>query len=334
MDTNNRPNSADASLGRPKIGIALSGASGRTIAHIGVLEVLQENSIPIDFLVGCSSGALVAASFATDTMPKLKEDLFGMTTRKLFSLMSTRDAKGALFHLSRAREWFGKYIDGLTFDSAHPKLGFVAADINSGELINITSGDILEALNATVAVPGLFEPAVIDNRILVDGGLVNIVPTRAVKDMGADIVIGVNIAATKFIYEKRLPIWRGYKFITRLLGLQFIREKILPVFSSRMLFQFDSQSDVLSDETVEVPGVLTMLTKALDWSLKISEEWKDSEMACDLMLEPRVKHYGKTEFESLEKIYIEGRRAAKQILPEIKELIANYEKQHGYQTSK
>jgi len=98
------------------------------------------------------------------------------------------------------------------------------------------------------------------------------------------------------------------------------------MLSSRILFQFDSQSDVLDQENVKVPGVLSMLTKALDWSMKISEEWTDSEMACDLMLEPRVKHYGKTEFDSLEKIYIEGRRAARAALPQIKKLIEEKQK--------
>jgi NTE family protein len=318
MNTSNSDHIAD----KPKIGIALSGASGRAIAHIGVLEVLRENNIPIDYIVGCSSGALIAAAYVTHTMPELKDALFDMTTQKLFGFMSTRDAKGAIFQLDKAADWFNIFLKDLTFEKAYPKLGFVAADIHTGELVNITRGDMLNAIRATVAVPGLFEPQVIDNRVLVDGGLVNIVPTKAVKQMGADIVIGVNIAATKFIYEKRLPIWRGYKFITRILGLQFIREKILPMLSSRILFQFDSQSDVLDQEAVKkVPGVLTMLSMALDWSLKISEQWTDSEMACDLMLEPRVKHYGKTEFNSLEKIYIEGRKAARDALPQIKKLI-------------
>jgi len=196
----------DNNLTRPKIGIALSGASGRTIAHIGVLEVFKENNIPVDFMVGCSSGALVAATFASNTMHDLKDELFDMTRQKFLSLLSAKDARGGIFHLNKAAAWFETYLNGLTFENAYPKLGFVAADINTGELINLTSGDMVKAINASVAVPGLFEPTIIDNRVLVDGGLVNIVPTKAVKDMGADIVIGINIAATKFIYEKRLPI--------------------------------------------------------------------------------------------------------------------------------
>jgi NTE family protein len=318
---------------RPKIGIALSGASGRAIAHIGVLEVLKENNIPIDYIVGCSSGALIAASFATQTMDDLKQELHKLNITDMLKLWTTKDAEGGLFHMHHADPLFNKFIKGLRFEQVeNPKLGFVATDITTGELVNMTRGDMLTAFKAAVAVPGLFEPIVIDNRILVDGGLVNIVPTKAVKEMGADIVIGVNIAATKFIYEKNFPIWRGYRLITRLLGLQFFREKIWPKLSSRILFQFDSQSDTLEAENIKVPGVLSMLTKAMDHSLAISEQWTESDMACDLMLEPRVKHFGKTEFQSLDQIYHEGRRAAQVALPKIRSL--EQEKQPLSQSSR
>jgi NTE family protein len=310
---------------RPKIGVALSGASGRAIAHIGVLEVFKENNIPIDYMVGCSSGAMIAASYAANTMDELKDMFNHLDTRKLLSLWSTKDAEGGLFSMKTARSELQRITKGLTFEQMdHPKIGFVAADIDTGELVNITKGDMVEAFAAAAAVPGLFEPKVIDGRVLVDGGLVNIVPTKAVQDMGADIVIGVNIAATKFIYEKRLPIWRGYRLVTRVLGLQFFREKIWQKLSSRILFQFDSQSDVLQEKDVKVPGMFGVLAKALDHSLAISEQWTESEMACDLMLEPRVKHYGKTEFNNLQKIYEEGRRSAQQAVPAIRELIAMY----------
>lgn len=309
---------------RPKIGIALSGASGRAIAHIGVLEVFKENNIPIDFIVGCSSGTLIAASYATNTMTELKDYFLNLKLTKLLAMWSTDGARGGLFQSQKADGELSRFTKGLTFEQVNPKLGFVAADLDTAELVNITSGDLIKAFKAATAVPGLFEPEVIDGRILVDGGLVNIVPTIAAKKMGADIVIGVNIAATKFIYEKRLPIWRGYRFITRLLGMQFFRERVWPKLSSRILFQFDSQSDALQEKDIKVPGMFSVLAKAMDHSLKISEQWTDSDMACDLMLEPRVKHYGKTEFDSLDKIYEEGRKAAQQALPKIRELMGKH----------
>lgn len=313
---------------RPKIGIALSGASGRAIAHIAVLEVLRENNIPVDIIVGCSSGALIAASYATGTMDKLKALFYEMTIPKLLKMWSMRDAHGGFFHLRNQKT--EKQLNEFTFNRNFEEiknvtLGFVATDLNSGELVTLTSGSINKAFQASVAVPGLLEPVVWNKRLLVDGGLVNIVPTLAAKEMGADIVIGVNLAATKFIYEKRMPIWRGYRFITRLLGLQFIREKIISRLSPRLLFRIDSQSDVLEEEDIKIPGVISVLSKAIDHSFRIEEQWDESQIACDLMLEPYVKHYGKTEFNSLKQIYMEGRRTAKSAIPELKNLIANFE---------
>lgn len=312
---------------RPKIGIALSGASGRAIAHIGVLEVFKENNIPIDYIVGCSSGAMIAASYATNTMGELKDLFKRLNVPMLLSMWSTKNATGGLFNMENAKPELGRFTKGLKFeDIDHPKVGFVAADLDTGELINITKGDMFEAFRAAGAVPGLFEPVVIDGRILVDGGLVNIVPTKAVQEMGADIVIGVNIAATKFIYEKKLPIWRGYRLVTRLLGLQFFREHVWPKLSSRIFFQFDSQSDLLEEKDIKVPGVFSVLAKAFDHSLNVSEHWTESDMACDLMLEPRVKHFGKAEFSNLDNIYQEGRRSAQNALPKIRSLIQDYAK--------
>lgn len=304
--------------------MALSGASGRAIAHIGVLEVLKENRIPIDYIVGCSSGALIAASFATGTMNELKAYLRTLTIGKLLSLWSSKDARGGLFHLHNADEEIAKFTKHKRLEEVYPKVGFVAADVNTGELVNLDRGDMGEAFKATVAVPGLLEPVMLGNHLLVDGGLVNIVPTKPVRDMGADLVIGVNIAATKFIYEKRLPIWRGYRFLTKIIGLQFIREKILTKLASRILFQFDSQSDFLEEDMVRMPGTVGVLVRALDRSMEISDQWEESDIACDLMLEPRVKHFGKVDFAKMEKIYLEGRRAAEQAIPEIKRLISGY----------
>jgi predicted acylesterase/phospholipase RssA len=327
---------------RPKIGIALSGASGRAIAHIGVLEVLKENNIPIDILVGCSSGALIAASYALGTMDKLKFFFYELTIPKILKLWSMKNAKGGIFHLNgeRITQALNEITKNKNFeDIKNIKIGFTATDIDTGELITLSKGSINKAFKASVAVPGLLAPIVWENHILVDGGLVNIVPTLPAKELGADIVIGINLAATKFIYEKRMPIWRGYRFFTRLLGLQFIREKLISKLSPRVLFRIDSQSDILEEEDIKIPGVMSVISKTIEHSFRIEEQWDESHVACDLMLEPYVKHYGKTEFNSLEQIYKEGRRAATAAIPEIKKLIENYKPSeksdlvHEYQTS-
>src|SRR3989344_1035524 len=312
---------------RPKIGIALSGASGRAIAHIAVLEVLHENKIPIDIIVGCSSGALIAASYAVGTMEKLKAFMYSLTFPKMLRHWSTKNVRGGIFHLhgDTMTQMLKNITKNLNFeDIKHLKIGFSATDINTGELITLKSGSINKAFKASVAVPGLFEPVVWGKHVLVDGGLVNIVATLPAQEMGADIVIGVNLAATKFIYEKKMPIWRGYRFLTRLTGLQFIREKVIPRLSPRLLFRLDSQSDILEEADIKIPGVISILTKAVEHSFTVEERWDKSHVACDLMLEPVVKHFGKTEFKSLQQVYEEGRRSTEAAIPQIRKLIENF----------
>jgi hypothetical protein len=91
---------------------------------------------------------------------------------------------------------------------------------------------------------------------------------------------------------------------------------------------------MLQEKDIKVPGVFSVLAKALDHSLKISEQWTESDMACDLMLEPRVKHFGKAEFANLDKIYQEGRRAAQAALPKIRSLISDFESRTSKALSK
>jgi len=91
-----------------------------------------------------------------------------------------------------------------------------------------------------------------------------------------------------------------------------------------LLFRIDSQSDVLEEEDIKIPGVLSVLAKTIEHSFRIEEQWDESHVACDLMLEPVVKHFGKTEFKNLQQIYQEGRRAAQAAIPDIKKLIENY----------
>ena len=174
----------------------MSGASGRAVAHIAVLEVLREHSIPIDYIVGCSSGALIAASFVIGTMDILKEFVYQLSFPKMLRLWSMQNAKGGLFHLNgeKMEATLNSITHNLNFeDLKHPRIGFSATDIETGELVTLKTGSLNKAFKASVAVPGLFAPVVWGKHILVDGGLVNVVPTLPVKQMGADIVIAVDL---------------------------------------------------------------------------------------------------------------------------------------------
>ena len=311
---------------RPTIGFALSGGSSRAIAHIAVLEVMKENDIPIDYLTGCSSGALVAVSFASGRMEYFKNWMHEHTLKSLIRMWTINFDRGALFDLGKGELHLKEIIGDISFETAHPKLGFVAADVNSGELVTISMGDLFTAVRASFAVPGLFPPVIWGNKILVDGGLVNIVPTLPAKEMGADIVIGVNVSGAKFIYEKKLPYWRAYRYITKILGIDYLTQA-----QTNLLHKLFSavNSKEYDDTAIESPGIIRLLARALDRSMEVSDKWTDEHMACDLMITPEVKQYRKTEMGNLESIYQEGRRAALAAVPQIKSLLA----QHGSQSA-
>src|SRR3989344_1873893 len=200
---------------RPKIGLALSGASGRAIAHAGVLDVLTENNIPVDYIASCSSAAIIAAAYATGTLPELKHEIFTRLKQKDFlNLISPSDNSSGLFSLNPARERLSKYTKGLNIEHVRPHLAFATVDLNTGEEVPISMGDMLNGIVASCSVPGLFEPIKWGNKTLADGGLVNLVPAEMVKSMGADIVISVDIAATKYMFtEKSLKIFKNLVFL-------------------------------------------------------------------------------------------------------------------------
>ncbi len=313
---------------RPKIGIALSGGAGRAAAHFGVIDVLLEHNIVPEIIVGCSSGALVAVAYGAGSRDYMYEQFQTMTMRRLWSLLTWRGARGGLFNLNKAEPEILEVINGKSFDSMKYKIGITAADVQSGHLVTITRGDVLKALKASFAVPGLFAPEVINDRILLEGGLVNIVPTIPVKQLGADIVIGVDVAKAKFFYQKKMPLFRIIRGFRRMLGIHFIHQEIIKPLTSLVLERTD-----LGQKKSKIPNAVRIFSWAVDRSYNVEEEWQEENQACDIMIEPPVKGTAKLELSQADHIYQQGRKATLAILPKLEKLIEQYEVQHEYQRS-
>jgi NTE family protein len=315
--------------GRPTIGLALSGGSGRAITHIGVLEVLRENSIPIDYITACSSGALIAASYACGTIERLKEDWLRMDRGFLWTLLELNKNGKGILGTEKAEAWASKYFADRRFEDVKPPLGFVCADIVTGEPVLLSLGEIAKAVRASCTVPGLFEPVEWGNRLLIDGGLFSIIPTAEARKMGADIVIGVDIAATRYMFKKRFYHMRkGYNFFKRSLPFRLyasIHEFFDQLFTKSVDFIYYNQSDTFEETEQPGPGMFSILGKAIDISLAQSEKRKDFLVDCDFLLSPQVKHLGKTDMESAAEMLEEGRRVTREAIPAIKKLISDYE---------
>jgi NTE family protein len=176
---------------RPKVGLALGGGFARGIAHIGVLRVLEEHEIPIDFIAGTSVGALIAATYASGT-PLDEMERQGQATRFSDFGRWTLSRMGMASN-ERLEQFLHKFTPAEFFSQMKIPLSIAATDLMTGRSVHFTDGEIGPALRASCAYPGLFLPVEYRGRILVDGFLTETVPAEAARDLGADIVIGVHL---------------------------------------------------------------------------------------------------------------------------------------------
>ena len=179
----------------PKLGLALGGGAARGFAHIGVIQVLEENGIKPDMVVGTSAGSVVAAFYASGkTGAQLQWLADSMDESQLTDWTVPFMSRGML-----RGEALGRYINtqlnGAKIEDLKIPLGIVATDLQTGDGILFRRGDIATAVRASSAVPSVFEPVRIGNKDYVDGGLVSPVPVLYARQMGADIVIAVDISS-------------------------------------------------------------------------------------------------------------------------------------------
>jgi len=219
---------------RPKIGLALSGGGARGGAHVGVLKALEELGIEVDYIAGTSMGAIIGGLYAsgysadeiemvlieTDwakalsdnparknrTMRKKKlENQFLIPYRVGFNNGSLQLPLGAIEgqHLDQIfHELFLRIVGTHDFDKLPIPFRALATDLVTGEEVVLSGGSLPDAIRASMSVPGVFAPVRIDGRLLVDGGMANNLPVSVVREMGADIVIAVDISTPLLTEEK------------------------------------------------------------------------------------------------------------------------------------
>jgi NTE family protein len=180
----------------PKIGLALGGGAARGFAHVGVIQVLEEAGIKPDLVVGTSAGSLVAALYASGKNgAQLQTVAENMEEAALTDWTLPFLSRGMLRGEALAR-YVSAQVGGKTMESFPMPLGIVVTDLHSGKGVLFQTGDTATAVRASSSVPAVFQPVKIGTREYVDGGLVSPVPVRYARQMGAELVIAVDISAT------------------------------------------------------------------------------------------------------------------------------------------
>ena len=179
----------------PRVGLALSGGGARCLAHIGVLKVIERAGIPVHFLAGTSMGGLIAAAYAAGMSPdELERESVAATHRdRMVSLADPGLGQGGLIGGERLLRYFERLLGARTFSDMRIPLALVAVDLESRQQVVLQEGPVAFAVRATTSVPGLFAPVEAGGRRLVDGGVLNNLPVDVVRQMGAEIAIGVDV---------------------------------------------------------------------------------------------------------------------------------------------
>ena len=179
----------------PKIGLALGGGAARGFAHVGVIQVLEEAGLRPDYVTGTSAGSLVAAIYASGkTGVQLQQVAETMDEAVIADWSLPIFGRGMLRGEALAR-YVNTQVGGKLIETFPLPLGIVATDLHSGQSILFQRGDTGTAVRASSAVPAVFQPVAINGREFVDGGLVSPVPVRYARQMGAELVIAVDISA-------------------------------------------------------------------------------------------------------------------------------------------
>jgi NTE family protein len=180
---------------RPRIGLALGSGGARGFAHLGVLKVLVEENIPIDYIAGSSMGALIGTFYGVGHSIESMYKLSTAFKRKYF--LDFTVPKMGFISGKRLKEFIHLFSHQKRLEDLHPPVAVVATDLIRAEKIVFTQGSIADAVRASISIPGIFVPEKINGRMLVDGGVIDRVPVSVVREMGANIVIGVDVAHVK-----------------------------------------------------------------------------------------------------------------------------------------
>lgn len=280
---------ADEKAAQPRVGLVLSGGGARGAAHVGILRVLEELHVPVDFITGTSMGAVIGGLYAmgvsldeiermstsvdweeifTDELPRRHETYRSKPEEYRFLFEAELDQEANIkLPLGLIS---GKRLDLLlramtlgapdNFDAFPIPYRAVAADIATGEAVVISKGELSKAIRASMAIPGVFSPVEIDGRLLVDGGVAKNLPIDVAKAMGADIIIAVNIGT---------PL-SPRKDLTNFISILNQTTNILTNSNVSLQMQIIGRNDILL--TPNLDTVTTMSFNKMNDAIRAGEE--------------------------------------------------------------
>ncbi len=290
---------------RRKIGLALGGGSARGWAHIGVLRALEDAGVRPDLICGTSIGALVGAAYAAGELDRLERWVRGMGVGDVLGFLDVSLTTGLLKGERLMQYWRDNFSDR-PIETMQMPFGAVATALATGAEVWLREGSTVDAVRASIAMPGIFKPSFNDGRLLVDGGLVNPVPVSLARAMGADVVIAVDLNSDLL----------GHHLVgtmseeTESAASAAEGADVSPGLLTRLQNGFGKLFSEREAEQEAMPSMFAVLASSLNiMQVRISR----SRMAGDppdALITPRLAHMALYDFHRGEEAIEEGRRAA------------------------
>jgi NTE family protein len=298
---------------RARIGLALGGGAARGWSHIGVLRVLTEAGIVPDVIAGSSIGAVVGGCYAAGKLDALEAFALSLTKRRVMGLLDFHFSGAGLIAGGRLQRLLDQDLTDQRVEALPVKFCTIATELVSGHEIWLTRGPLVQAMRASYALPGVFDPVMIGGRWLMDGALVNPIPITAARALGADIVICVNLNGEVRV---RGTVIQSYDAGTS--DEQEIEEAIDDAPRRWGIFP-GSRAD--KPRKPNAPGLATVMVDAFNITQDRIARSRLAGDPPDIMVAPKLAKMGLFEFHRAQECITLGRQATERALPDIFELL-------------
>ena len=327
-----------------KIGLALGSGASRGWAHIGVIQALEELGIHIDVVAGCSIGAYVGAAYSSGKLEELSDWVKSLTEWQVFALMGVGFYRGGLVSGLKVFKALQDNFAFENFSDLNKPFAAVATDLYSGREVDFLHGSVIDAVRASCAIPGLFPPVCIDNRWLVDGGVVNPVPVNLCRALGADIVFAINLNAdfrpqsllqnqleheknqqknSDFFKRSHAQIQNWFKKSGNKDELEQTPAELNAEGEMDILQQVNSGEELsenanTSPNALPAPSILNAMSGSLDILQARVTRSRLAGDPPDILIEPQLRDFGMMEFYRAAELIEEGRNSVNRIAEQIK----------------
>ena len=290
-----------------KIGLALGSGSSRGWSHIGIINALSDLGVKPNIVCGTSIGSLVGASYVSNNLQKLEKWACSLTKFETAKFLEINTSLNGFVNTERLHDFLNATVteDNAVIENLSKQYAAVSTDLETGREIWLTNGSLIEAVWASISLPGLFPAIKNNNRWLVDGGLVNPVPVSVCRALGADIVIAVNLNGD--IVGKHFEKTTVIKKEDNSVG-----DKI-----TDLVMEYTGSLFSTTDDSEQPPGLFDAIASSVNITQDRITRSRMAGDPPDILLAPKLSHIGLLEFYRAAEAIAEGRNCVKRMEPEI-----------------